>query len=62
MDEPRDYQTKWSKPKTDIIKISLSWGILKKETAIQMNLYTKQKPIQRHGKQTYGRQKGRGGG
>ena len=40
--------------------ISLVCGIEKK--MIQMNLFTKQKQTHRHRKQTYGYQRGRGGG
>ena len=39
--------------------ISLMCGILK---MIQMNLFTKQKKTRRHRKQTYGYQRGKGGG
>ena len=39
--------------------ISLMCGILK---MIQMNLFTKQKKTHRHRKQTYGYQRGKGGG
>ena len=45
---------------TKINMISLTCGILKK--MIQMNLFTKQKGIHRHRKQTYGYQRGVGGG
>ena len=35
---------------------------LKKKREIQVNVYTKQKHNQRHGKQTYGCQRGKSGG
>jgi len=49
--------SKWSKSKTNYM-ISLVYGIRK---IIQMNLYTKQKQIHKHRKQTYSYQIGKGG-
>ena len=54
MDGPRDYHTKWHKPKTNIIY----HFYVESEKLIQMNLFTKQKQTHRHRKQIYGYQRG----
>ena len=62
-DGPRNYHTKWSKSeRVRQIPHSMSymWN-LKKKKMIQMNLFTKQKHIHRHRKQTYGYQRGKAG-
>ena len=61
MDGPRDYYTKWSQTEKDKYYMrSLICGTKKK--TVQMNLFMKQKQTHRHRKQTYGYQRGRGGG
>ena len=58
MDGLRDDHTKRSKSDKDKYHmISLTWGI---QEVIQMNLITRQKQPQRHKKQTYGYQRGKG--
>ena len=47
MDGPRDYHTKWSQRKTNIIWYCLYVESLK---MMQINLFTKQKQTQKHGK------------
>ena len=61
MDGPRDYHTERSKPDRErqIYDFAYMWNLQK---IIQMNLYTKQKQTHRHSKQTYGYQRGKGGG
>ena len=63
MDGPRDYHTKWSKSERErqlSYNIAYMWNLKKEKT--QMNLFTKQKQTHRHIKQTYGYQRGKGGG
>ena len=54
---PREYHTKWSQTEKDKILYDITYMESKK--IIQMNLYTKQKQIHRHRKQTYGYQRGK---
>ena len=54
MDGPRDHHTKQSKSDKDKYDNTYMWNLKK---IIQMNLYTKQKQTQRHGKQIYGYQR-----
>ena len=62
MNGPRDYHTKWSKPDRER-QISYDtiymWNM---EKIIQMNLFTKQKEVYKHAKQTYGYQRRKGSG
>ena len=61
MDRPSNYYTRLSKSDRErqiSYDITYMWNLKK----IQMNLYIKQKQIQRHRKQTYGYQRGEGGG
>ena len=57
MDGPKEYHTKWSQTKTNIICCHM-WNL----KYIQMSSFTKQKQTHRHIKQTYGYQRGKGGG
>ena len=50
MDGPRDYHTKWSKPKTNIMWYHL---YMESKKMIQMKLFTKEKQTHRHRKQTW---------
>ena len=62
MDEPRDYNTEWSKPDRErqiSYDITYMWNL--KKNMIQMNLFTKQKRTHKHRKQTDGYQNGGGG-
>ena len=59
MDGPTDYHSKWSQTKINIIWYHL---YVESKNMIQMNLITKQKQTHRHRKQTYGYQRGKGGG
>ena len=61
MDKPREYHTEWRKSErdTDIIWYHLC---VDAKVMIQMNLFTKQKQTQRHRKQIYGYQRGKGVG
>ena len=63
MDGPRDYHTKWSKSDRErqiSYDSTYMWNLKKK--MIKMNLFKKQKQIHKYRKQTYGYQKGKGGG
>ena len=62
MDRPRDCHTEWNKSDRErqiSYDIAYMWNL---KNMIQMNLSTKQKQTHRHGKQTYGYQRGKGGG
>ena len=58
MDGPKDYQKKRSQSDRErqIYDTTSMWDL----KMIQMNLFTKQKQTHRHGKQTYGYQRGKG--
>ena len=53
-----EYYTKWSKSKINTI---LYHEHVKSKKRTQISLYTKQKQIHKHRKQTYGYQKGKRG-
>ena len=52
MDGPRDYHTKWNKPETEG-QISYDITYMWIKNMIQVSLFTKEKQIHRHGKQTW---------
>ena len=62
MDGPRDHHTKWSKSERErqiSYDITYMWNLKK---VIQVNVFTKQKWIHRHRKQTHGYLRGKRGG
>ena len=64
MDRHRGHHTKWNEPdRQRQISYDISYVESNKNNnkKIQMNLYTKQKQTHRHGKQTYGYQRGKMG-